>query len=64
MSIKKITVRATFDFEVDVDHLDKKHVDIEGLAIDLTKREIDTLSSEDFLYEIISKEYWRDKNEQ
>ncbi len=55
MSTKKITIRASFDFEVDVEDFDEEYVDIEGLAIDLTKREIDTLSSEDFNYEILNK---------
>lgn len=29
-----------------------KHVDMDGLAIDLTKREVETLTPEDFEYKI------------
>ena len=52
---KYIDVRVTYDFRVDISDFDPEHVDIDGLAIDLTKREIDTLNSEDFNYKIISR---------
>ena len=52
---KYIDVRVTYDFRVDISDFDPEHVDIAGLAIDLTKREIDTLNSEDFNYRILKR---------
>lgn len=52
---KYIDVRVTYDFRVDISDLDPEHVDINGLAIDLTKREVDTLNSEDFNYRILKR---------
>ena len=52
--MKTITVQATFEMKVDVSDFEPGEVNIEGLAIDLTKREIETLSSEDFEYKIKS----------
>lgn len=52
---KYIDVRVTYDFRVDISDFDPEHVDIDGLAIDLTKREIDTLNSEDFNYRILKR---------
>lgn len=50
--MKTITVQATFEKKVDVSDFEPGEVNIERLAIDLTKREIETLSSEDFEYKI------------
>lgn len=50
---KTITVKASFEFDVEVEDLDPNQIDIRGLAIDLTKKEVNTLSSEDFDYTII-----------
>jgi len=52
--MKTITVQAIFEMEVDVSDFQPGEVDIEGLAIDLTKKEIETLSSDDFEYKIKS----------
>lgn len=51
-------VRASWEFDVDTEDFDPKHVDVPGLAIDLTKREFDDLvskkdlSSEDLKFEV------------
>lgn len=57
---KYIDVKVTYNFRVDISDFDPEHVDIDGLAIDLTKREVDTLNSEDFNYNIIKKSYAED----
>lgn len=55
----KIKVQAIWEFEVDAEDFDPKFVDVEGLAIDLTKAEFEDLlekkelSAEDFEYKII-----------
>ena len=36
-------VRATWEFEVDVEDLDPKFIDIPGLAKDLTRKELECL---------------------
>jgi len=52
-----IKVRAVWEFEVDTDGFDSKHVDIKGLAKHLAARELadllayEKLSAEDFTYE-------------
>lgn len=49
-------VRAVYEFEVDVDELELKFVDIDGLAKELTRREIADLlknrelTEDDFTY--------------
>ena len=54
-------VKAIWEFEVDIEDFDEKHVDIKGLAKDLTRREIayllqnNEISSEDFIYEVESE---------
>lgn len=51
-------VRVIWEFDADVEDIDNKSVDIEGLAIDLTKRELDyqinagDIKADDFMYEI------------
>lgn len=50
--METVTVQAIFEMEVDVSDLKSKHVDIKGLAIELTKREVETLSADDFNYKI------------
>lgn len=55
-------VKASWEFDVDISDFDEKHVDIKGLAIDLTKREVEhnlsnnEFSAEDFKYEIVEDE--------
>lgn len=55
-------VKATWEFEVDVSDLDPKFVDVPGFAIELTKREVDSLleagelSAEDFEYTVAEGE--------
>lgn len=55
----KITVKAVWEFEVDVEGLDEKFVDIKGFAKDLTQGELKSLlqnqeiSAEDFEYEVV-----------
>lgn len=54
-------VKAVWEFEVNIEDFDNKSVDINGLAKDLTKREMKYLlehkeiSEEDFSYEIESE---------
>lgn len=54
-------VRATWEFEVDVDDLDPAFVDISGLAKDLTKKELEyclahsTLTADDFAYDVCDR---------
>ena len=54
----KMKVKAIWEFEVDSSDFDKEHVNINGLCVDLTKRELnyclkhDQLTSEDFNYEV------------
>lgn len=63
-------VKASWEFDVDISDFDEKHVDIKGLAIDLTKREIEynlsnnEFSAEDFKYEIIQDELKENNMEQ
>ena len=45
-------VIASFEFEVDMSDFDPKHVNLEGVAKELTKNEVDTLTAEDFKYEV------------
>lgn len=55
----KITVKAVWEFKVDVEGLDEKFVDIKGFAKDLTQGELKSLlqnqeiSAEDFEYEVV-----------
>ena len=55
-------VKATWEMEIDVEDLDEKHVDIKGLAKDLTRREMayllhnNEILSEDFSYEVESED--------
>ena len=55
---KTMKVRAVWEFEVDIEDLDEKFVDIKGLAQDLTQREMadmlqrQSISAEDFTYEV------------
>lgn len=54
-------VKAVWEFEVNIEDFDNKSVDINGLAKDLTKREMkyllehEEISEEDFSYEIESE---------
>ena len=54
-------VKAVWEFEVNTEDFDNKSVDINGLAKDLTKREMkyllehEEISEEDFSYEIESE---------
>jgi hypothetical protein len=54
-------VKAVWEFEVDTEDFDPKFVDIEGLAKDLTQREMEYLlehkeiSAEDFSYEVVEE---------
>lgn len=51
-------VKAIWEFETDMEDFDPKHVDIKGLAKDLTQRELDYLikygeiQADDFSYEV------------
>lgn len=51
-------VKAVWEFEVDIEDLDKKFVDVKELAKELTQREMENLlqnneiSAEDFSYEL------------
>ena len=58
MKKKTIKVRATYEFEVDVSDFDTKHVDVEGLAKELTRREVDTLDPYEFEYEIVERDVY------
>lgn len=55
-------VRAIWEFDVDDSEMSEKYVDVKGLCIDLTKRELNyalnnkQLDSDDFVYEIKSEE--------
>ena len=55
---KTITVKAVWEFEVDVEDFDESFVDVKGLAKDLTQRELEyrlqhqDMSAEDFMYEL------------
>lgn len=52
-------IRATWEFDADVSDFLPEYVDIEGLAKDLAKKELDVLirgfdiSAEDFDYEVV-----------
>lgn len=52
-------VKATWEFDVDTSELLDEFVDVEGLAKDLTKRELEYLltkckiSADEFIYEVI-----------
>ena len=56
-----MVVKAVWEFEVNTEDFDNKSVDINGLAKDLTKREMkyllehEEISEEDFSYEIESE---------
>lgn len=60
-------VKAVWEFEVDTEDFDRKHVDIKGLAKDLTRREMvyllqnQEISAEDFSYVIESKQNNKDR---
>lgn len=51
-------VRAIWEFDVDDSEMDEKLVNVKGLCVDLTKRELDyclkhnQLNAEDFIYEV------------
>jgi len=55
----KIKVQAIWEFEVDAEDFDPNFVDVEGLAVELTQRELadllgkKELSAEDFEYKIV-----------
>ena len=55
---KVIKVKAVWEFEVDVEDLNENFIDVESLAKDLTKREMDSLlkscdiTADDFEYVI------------
>ncbi len=57
--VTKVKVQAIWEFEVDAEDFDPKFVDIRGLAIELTQRELadllgkKELSEEDFDYKIV-----------
>ena len=53
---KSITVKATFEFEVDTEDFLDEYLDVPGLAIELTKNEVSTLKPDDFNYEIVGHE--------
>ena len=53
MKNKIVKVRAIYEFEADVSDFNPDFVDLEGLAKDLTRREVSTLKSDDFEYEIV-----------
>lgn len=54
-----VKVRAIWEFDADVSDISPEHVDIEGLAKDLAKNELNVLmcdfdiSAEDFDYEVV-----------
>lgn len=60
-------VKAVWEFEVDTEDFDGKHIDIRGLAKDLTRREMvyllqnQEISAEDFTYEIESEQNNEDR---
>ena len=51
-------VRAIWEFDVDHSEMDEEFVDVKGLCVDLTKRELEyclehnQLSADDFTYEV------------
>ena len=55
-------VKVIWEFEVDTEDFDEKHVDIKELAKDLTRREMvyllqnQEMSAEDFIYEVESED--------
>lgn len=56
---KTVTVRATWEFDVDVSDILPDYVDVEGLVVHLTKMELrwlirnSKISVDDFKYEIV-----------
>lgn len=52
--MKTITVQAIKKIEVDVSNFQPGEIDIEALAIELTRKKVETLSSDDFEYKIKS----------
>jgi len=57
---ESIKVKAIWEFDVDVSDMDEEFVDVKGLCVDLTKREMDyclehkQLCADDFAYEVES----------
>ena len=56
---KTVTVRATWEFDVDVSDILPEYVDVDGLVVHLTKMELrwlirnSKISVDDFRYEIV-----------
>lgn len=54
-------VQAIWEFDVDTADFDPKHIDVKGLALDLTKRELECvlskneITADDFIYKIKEK---------
>lgn len=55
-TVNVIKVRATFEMEVDVSELSEEFVKVDEFALEALEREVDTLSSQDFSYEIVGRE--------
>lgn len=56
-----MTIRASWDFDVDTSEIDGKFVDIEGMAKDACKRELSKVMvepdiAEDFKYEVVTSD--------